>query len=222
MLKKFIVLIVMVFLINIELTTFSATDLTVDINIDYAADVVTISGIVSGFGDWVTLYVEGPENRLEYIGSADVVNDRYEIRIRLTNPVPNGIYRITVKAEGMTEPNQEWFEYSPAVVTPPTVELAEITVDCVIGKTYDVIISAENISDGSKAITLNYDAGKLQVININQVGTGVTAESHDDVAGVIQFVLNREIADGSALSGVLNVVKFKGIGSGQAVISVEG
>jgi hypothetical protein len=62
----------------------------------------------------LTCYVEGPTDRLEYIGSATVENDAYEIRFGLLNPVLLGEYRVSIKAEGMDEPRFITFIYDPS------------------------------------------------------------------------------------------------------------
>ena len=90
-----------ILLIAIGSTDLAATDLSVNIDINYDTNIVTVSGNVTGYASWVTLSVEGPAKKLEYIGSTTVGNSGYSISFGLADPINEGTYKLKIKAEGL-------------------------------------------------------------------------------------------------------------------------
>jgi hypothetical protein len=113
-----ITILTLILLLTVTTLNFAATDLEVNIALDYTTNKVTLSGALTGLGDWVTLSVESPTNRLEYIGSAKVVNGEYEIKFGIQTPVNGGIYNITIKAEGMSYQKNASFEWDEPTPEP--------------------------------------------------------------------------------------------------------
>ena len=227
MFKKITALTVAILMLCTCIPTLAATDLTINTEIDYNTKTVTISGALTGSGNWVTAYVEGPNNRLEYIGSTDVKNNgKYEITFGLKNPVPDGEYRVTVKAEGMTSAITTMFVYE--------TRGACLTLQLSQGATYNVTVTGKNISDlNNQVFNLCYDTTKLKAINLcsfttaeNKVvgavaGTDIIITEYDSINGVISFRLDRNYND-KLWSGLVNSVKFESlVNSGTTIVEIS-
>lgn len=75
-------------------------EMTVNIETNAATGQVTVWGVAQDLGDYVAAYVEGPGNRLEYIGTTEIVDGRYEFSFGIASPQA-GIYKLTIQAQNM-------------------------------------------------------------------------------------------------------------------------
>ena len=103
--------------------------MTFQASIDYLTKIVTIFGTVQEGSNWVSLYVEGPTNRLEYIGNTTVENNSYSVSFELLDPVV-GEYRVKIKAEGMDTPLTESFTYMLSFTAPELFMPEDCDITC--------------------------------------------------------------------------------------------
>jgi hypothetical protein len=230
MIKKTIVL-VLILIVGVSFGSYAASGLTVYTSIN-SSNIVTITGDVSGSGSWVTCYVEGPDNRLEYIGNAAIESRCYEIKFEILNPVQNGEYRITIKAEGMTAPQVATFIFKTTPDITDSGSSFKYELQAVTGSQYLVSVTAQDITSFlGKNVKLTYEADKLELmdfavqtgkhhISAGQVAdTGITIISA--APGELVFTVDKDITSGKLWSGVVTVLKLKAISSGNTIISVE-
>ena len=117
---------------------------------------------------------------------------------------------------------------------------AELTLEGIIAlemsltanQEYIIPLTVENlVSFVGETFTLNYDTAKLQLLDFaaqtgkNTISTGavsgtqLTIVSHTN--GVLKFTVGKSIPSGKTWSGVITIVKFKGLSSGSATITLE-
>ena len=107
-----------------------------------------------------------------------------------------------------------------------------ITLSAVSNNTYLVLLSANNISSFTgKTFTVTYNASALQVTDLCGFtnaketslgaisGTGITITNIS--AGEIDFTIDRTISTGKQWSGVLNIIEFQALATGNTVISMQ-
>ena len=140
----------------------TASDLTIKTEINYEANIVTVSGNVTGPASFVTMYAKAPDNRVEYSGSTAVENGSYEIKFKLTEPVNNTIYKVILKAEGMSISIPFSFEYKKRVFKKRTagIEYEQIYSDLPDIESpvlYDVEVEVLNFTKGIYRLTIADD-----------------------------------------------------------------
>ena len=164
MLKKIIILIT-ILLIFTSTTGLAATDLTVDISVDYVTNIVTISGELTGSGDWVTLYMESPTSKLEFIGNVNILgNNKYSTSFQLASPTEGDIYTLAIKADGMTDPKYVSFEYT-------IPEIVNIEVETTIDYITNIVTIFGTAADSSSYVTCHVEgqSKKLEYIGSAEV-----------------------------------------------------
>ena len=109
MLKKSIIFIAAIFVLNIF--PVYAAEYTPYIAVDYTAEAVTVYGNARTGGRLVTCYVEAPDNRIVYIGSAEVQNGQYSFNFAIENPV-EGTYYGRLKTDNELETQDFSFVYA--------------------------------------------------------------------------------------------------------------
>lgn len=160
MLKKITILIMV--LICIGAIAYADSDITAEFQIDYSANKVTVFGDVTGSANWVTIYVESPTNRLEYIGSAKVINGEYDITFGLMEPSNNTDYTGMIKAEGMSEaiPFSFTYKFSDVRMRTAGIEYEQIHSDLpdIAPLTLnDVEVEVLNLTKGIYRLTVTDD-----------------------------------------------------------------
>ena len=113
-----------------------------------------------------------------------------------------------------------------------SVGSTELTLSTVAGNTYLVCSTASNISSfNGMTFTVTYDAAALQITDLCALtftkettagaisGTGITITSF--TPGAIQFTVDKTIPTGSHWSGVMNIIEFVALATGDAVINVQ-
>lgn len=193
-------------------------DINIDIN--YITDTVTISGI-AGTSNWVTFYVMGPTNRLEFIGSTDVVDGRYEVRFRILNTIPSGEYRLTLKTEGMSTPIHKTFIWGGAYTS------FEIN-NAVAWQDYTIVIRGEQFT-GTERFYVSFNPAELEAVNLSALvegsntnvgrvhGTDIEIIYFNAAQGIINFKLHRELGE-NTLNGIINMIQFRARVNGDVTI----
>lgn len=123
------------------------------------------------------------------------------------------------------------FSFTIRYTKPSVPDISVIEVNLSADKEYTIVLNASNITSFTNQIyTLTYDPAKLQLldfaaqmdgesISAGQVaGTALTIISHSN--GELSFTFDKGIPDGKAWSGVITVLRFKALGSGNTGISV--
>ena len=198
MFKKLILSTAML-LISIAILGHAQSSMTFEASIDYPTRIVTISGTVQEGGSWISLYVEGPTNRLEYIGNTTVENNAYSVSFEMLNPVV-GEYRVKIKAEGMdTPPLNESFNYTlplsaPVLLSPQESDITSNTVN----------LSWNGAQGGAGDITYSvYVNENLYIDNIS--GTSYTVQNLSPQTQYDFKIIAKDSYQAEAVSNVISV-----------------
>ena len=206
-------------------------NVTIDspIYIDYTTNTVIISGNVIGSGNWVICTVEGPTNSLEWTGNTSVINGRYEIQFELLNPVQDGTYTLSVKAEGMDNPINRQFTYDVSKEVPGSTT---VSFNANIDEAVFLTVNGVDIKQVEEVVMeIRYDANQLEIDDLlaqtyirepNTVGTYDNIQFTTVQPGIIQFKLvNKQLTTSQVWSGVFNIVKFKAKQTGICTATVR-
>jgi len=197
---------------------------TVDVDIDYSTNTMTISGMANG-SDRVTLYVESPTRRLEWIGSARVINGSYNVSFGILNPIPDGEYTLTIKASEISEPVVKEVMWDA-----PSTKIEFETRE---GEIHNVIVTADNMSNSNREVAVQFNPLYLRVedsmsrtfertLNAGVgIRTDVNVIEFNPNAGLIRFRVSYDIENDRTLSGVPILVRFVGLRTGNTTVEVQ-
>ena len=209
--------------------TVFADELNINVNVDYNTDILTIMG-TNIVGSIMAVCVEGTKNNIEFISDIAIINNELLISFRLTG-TKNGIIKIRLKSDSMVIPYLLEFNYQTPY-NDSSIEKNERIV-CTQGNNYNFTLYAEDICDFDKTFTLSYNVEFVELVDLCSLthktdlgigkikGTDIEVIEFEPSQGYIVFKVNKDIEAGDSYKGILNVIKFNSLQSGQSILTLR-
>ena len=209
------------------------------------SDAVIVKTLIVPMGNIAGLkFTDRQANSITLMWNAVSLAENYEVKygqnvistvdnsIIITNLAADTTYTFAVRAisEDSTSP---WSNnFTVKTLKQNSVAQNETVLRIETGKTYDVVFTGNNIQGlPDKIFEIRYDESAVQLADFaahtpaHNITTGNVSGTDLQIIsigrGVIQFKLNKTVADNKAWSGMFTIVKFKALKTGSTSVHFE-
>ncbi|OJU15192.1 MAG: hypothetical protein BGN88_08890 [Clostridiales bacterium 43-6] len=166
MIKKITMLCIAVIHI-LAINSFANGSEEIKFDIDYETSIATISGTTNQNSEILSIYVEAPTGKLEYIGNVPIINWKFSISFKINNAIENGQYNAKIKLQNSDNIYTKSAIYAPKYFQyiGTSLNISNIKISFRINNyAYnDVIITLKNqlLENISEDVVLTNDIGEF-------------------------------------------------------------